>query len=444
MPGQFDLSVALEVVRRRAWIVIVCLIAGLAGAYAVTHSMPRRYSATATLFVGGNSLRGAQANNVQYATVAQGLVTSYAQLAQTTAIAETAAQVARLPPNAVIGHISSSASPGIQLLKLTGDSTAPATAARIANGAAAALVARVEALTRPRTNQVSAQLVDSATSPSSPASPRTSLNLLLGALAGLVVGLVLAVTRERLDPRLRTRADAERDLDIPLLGVTPKLPRRSRRADALTRHADPRIAEPYRSVAATLASITTAAGHRRILISSASSNDGKTTLVSHLALALAEDHQPTVLIEADLHRPSLYRHFPPNGDQTLREIVDSVNGALPDSTTVCANLKVVCAANGEKPDDLNVRNDEFQHTLDAALSEHANVLLDGPPVLGVSDARILARSADAVLLVAHAGTSRTEDVHLAIAAFRRLGLDIAGLVLTSAKTQARRNTSYYG
>jgi len=441
MQDQFDLSLALAVARRRALIVLACLVAGLAGAYAVTQRMPREYRATATLFVGAGALQGDQAN----ATVAQGLATSYAQLAETRTIAQGAAREAGLPPGAVIGHISSSASPGVQILELTGDADAPATAVRIADAAAAVLVARVGALTQPRTNQVSVQLVDAATSPSGPVSPRTSLNLLLGGLVGLVIGVALALGRERLDRRLRTRADAERELDVPLLGLTPKLSRRSRRADALTRHADPRIAEPYRSIAATLVSVARAAGHRRILISSASSDDGKTTLAAHLALALAEDHQPTALIEADLHRPSLSRHFPSGDATTLSEIVSGVNRAVPDSATVCTDLKVVRGANGENLDDLDVRDDEFQHMLEAALSEHTTVLLDGPPVLGGSDARILARSADAVLLVASAGTSRTDDVRLAIATFRRLGLDVAGLVLTSAKTHPTgRNTGLYG
>lgn len=443
MQEQFDLSGALEIARRRAWIVIVCVIAGLAGAYAITQSMPRRYTATATMFVGGNSLRGADANSVQYATVAQGLVISYAQLAETMPVAEGAARVAGLPLSAVIGHISSSASPGVQILTLTGDSGTPATAVRIANAAAAALAARVEALTEPRPNEVSVQLVNAATTPSQPSSPRTSLNLLLGALVGFLIGLALALGRERLDRRLRTRADSERGLDIPLLGVTPKVSRRSMRADALTRHADPRIAEPYRSVAATLRSLASDSGHRTILISSASRNDGKTMFASHLALALAEDHQPTVLIEADMHRPSLYRHFPSSEDRTLREVVAGINGALPDAANVCVDLKVLCAANGENPDDLNVRSDEFQHTLDTALRHNTTVLLDGPPVLGVSDARVLARSADAVLLVASAGRTRTDDVLMAIAAFRRLGLEIAGIVLTKAN-QSGRNPSYYG
>jgi receptor protein-tyrosine kinase len=315
----------------------------------------------------------------------------------------------------------------------------------VANAVAEALSERVSALNGATSRRIGVQVVDAAAPPARPASPRLFLNLVFGGLVGLLTGVGLALARERLDTRIRTAAQAERELGLPVLGVVPKIGRRIRRSEALARHAHHEVAEAYRSIAVALVG---GAGRGpkqgRILVTSARPEEGKTTAAAHLALALAEDNRRIALIEGDLRRPSLRRHFPSDEAPELNDVLyRTPDWRLPASSGVCPGLKVLAAGESHTDVGLILRAPEFERTLEAAVADHDHVLLDAPPTLAVSDASVLARHADAVVIVVRAASTRAEDVRAAQAAFRRLGVDIAGVVLVGGRRD-RRGRHYYG
>ncbi len=422
MSEHFDLSAALQVARRRAWIVLLAVAIGVTAAWSVTRLFPRRYEATATLFVGSNAPGGNVATDIQYASLAQSLVTSYAELAESKRVAHEAARAAGLEPSQVVGHVAAEAQPGVQILKLTASARAGALAARVANALAQALASRIETLSGSSATHVGVQVIDDATPSLRPVSPRPLLNLIVGGLAGLLAGIALALGRERLDERIRTVADAERELGLPVLGVIPKLRRRVRRADALVRQANPIVAEPFRSLAVTLASVARRSSYRCILITSARAKEGKSMVAAQLAVALAEDNRRIALVEGDLRRPSLERQFPAKDPRAPNVTLLAANGAEPDA--------------GRR-----VRTPEVERALKQALRKSDLVLLDTPPALVVSDTSILARHADAVLLVVRANETTADEARAAVVAFKRLDVEVIGVVLVAAHFPRRRH--YY-
>ncbi len=442
MDTSFDLAAALQFARRRAWIVIASVGFALAAAYGVTQLISPKYEATAMLFVGPNVSTGQAATDLQYASLAQSLVTSYAELAETRAVAETAARDAGLQADLIVGHVESQAQIGLQILKVTAEAGSPFVAERVANAVARALRSRIGDLNGDR-RELGAEIVDPARSSGQPVSPRLLLNLVFGGLLGFLAGLGLAVAREQLDRRIRTADDAERELGLPLLGVVPKLRRRFLRGEALARHANPEVAEPYRGIAAVLARAMRSSQSNGILITSARREEGKTTVAAHLAVALAEDNRNVVLVEGDLRRPSLRRHFPSDEAPTLNDVLHrTTDWRLPKSAQVCPGLKVVSA--DESPGDaaLVLRSPEFEHVLGAARSDYDHVVLVGPPALALSDTTVLARHADSVVIVVRAGSSRVDDVRAAQGAFKRLGVHLAGVVLVGARVPRRGRDSY--
>jgi Mrp family chromosome partitioning ATPase len=448
MNEHLDVGVALRVIRRRAWLVVVSALVALGAAHLVTGAQQRRYEATATLFIDANPAVASAmapdttATSIQLATLAQSMSTAYAALAQTRAVAVEAANRVGMPLSRVIGHVRAEGQPGVQLVRVHADATTSAAAARVANAAAQALADRASGLKGARAAHLRLDLVDPAQPPATPATPRPLLNLALGALLGLALGLGLATARERIDRRIRSASDAEASLGLPILGELPRLPRRSRRLSALDRQSIRRIADPYRALASSLMVATENGSHQRVLITSPGAQEGKSTTAAHLALALVQDGESVALFECDLHRPSLHRAFPETVRRPIAEVLAATNGVLSPSTQVLQGLKVVAPV----PEDVNglvsVRSAEFIQSLDVAGGEHGRVLLDCPPILSSSDTGALARRSDAAILVLAAGRTREEDAISATAALTRLGVPVLGVVLTG--TRPSRRHTYYG
>lgn len=444
MENHTDLSTALQIARRRGWIAVVSVLLALGAAYGITRLIPATYEAAATIFVGGNVPQAENGLDLQYASLAQSLVTSYAELAETRAVAEEAARREGLTPGQVVGHVETESQPGLQVLKLRARAESAPLAAAVANAVAEALSERVSTLNGPASRRIGLQVIDAAAPPTRPASPRLFLNLVFGGLVGLLSGVGLALARERLDTRIRTAAQAERELGLPVLGVVPKLKRRIRRSEALARHAHPQVAEPYRSIAVALVG-GAARGRKqgRILVTSARPQEGKTSVAAHLALALAEDNRRIALIEGDLRRPSLRRHFPSDKAPELNDVLyRTLDWRLPPSSNVCPGLNVLAAGKNRTDVGLILRAPEFERTLKAAVGDHDHLIVDAPPTLAVSDASVLARHADAVVIVVRAASTRADDVRAAQAAFRRLGVEVAGVVLIGGRLDPRSRYDY--
>jgi capsular exopolysaccharide synthesis family protein len=447
MENQVDIAAALQVVRRRIWIVLLSVLVAVLAAQGVTSALQPTFEATATLFVTGSASTGREdaadaAADVQRVTLAQNSAASFAQLAQTRSVSVEAARRLGVAASSVEGKLHGESQPGVQLVRLRAESGTGEGAAGLANAGAAALAATVSRTQSRRAGGLRLETVDPAATPKAPVMPRRWLNLVLGGLAGLLLGLGLATLRERLDRRIRSSADVESVLGLPVLAELPRLKRSLRRLSATSRHAVSRIADPYRMLAANIVVASERDSHHRLLISSPSTGEGKSTTAAHLALALAQDGVSTALVECDLHRPTQHREFPSPDRPPLGEQLASTNGSLPPSMEVQPLLKVLAATGSEPAGTLSVRSAEFTHALEAAALDEQRVLLDTPPILGSSDVAVLARGADAALLVVRANRTREADAVSAVAALGRLGVPVLGVVLTSAR--AARRSSYYG
>jgi capsular exopolysaccharide synthesis family protein len=341
----------------------------------------------------------------------------------------------------VAGHIDGEAQPGVQLIRVRADGPTGAYSARLANAAAAALAARAPGLAQSKAGGLRLDLVDPAQTPTHPTSPRTTLNLVLGGLAGLLLGLALATVRERVDRRIRSHVDVREALGLPVLAELPRIPRRLRRKTAPERHSVPAVADPYRSLATAVAVASNRDERRCLLITSPAPAEGKSTVAAHLALSLAQDGEATVLLDCDLYRPTQDQAFPEPKRRPLAEVLRATNGSLPDSTEVQPRLKVLAATASAADRTLSVRSPEFVNAIKAATTGHDRVVLDCPPVLGSADTGALARRSDAAIVVLAAGRTREGDAIAAIAALNSMGIHVLGVVLSGVRG---RHLSYYG
>jgi succinoglycan biosynthesis transport protein ExoP len=271
-------------------------------------------------------------------------------------------------------------------------------------------------------------------------------NLLLGLALGLMAGVLLAFLAEALDTRVRSAAEAVRRLNLPLLGRLPKPPRKLRRKGRLVMFAEPNgpHAEPFRTLRTNLLLLNAEGDARTIMVTSAVSNEGKSTTAANLAVALARMGKRVIVADLDMRRPSLGRLF--GLDERRFGVTEVLDGRV-SLDSVLAPIRIGRGgSDGSSEGSLHVlpagsippNVGEFfassrLSTLLAALTAQADILLiDGPPVLGTGDGVTLAAEVEALVLVARVDETRramldeTRDV-LAMCKAEKLGV-----VVTSA------------
>ena len=308
------------------------------------------------------------------------------------------------------------------------------------------------------TNNIS--VVDEAKVPAWPHKPNLRLNALLALVLGLLGGVGLAFLFEHLDDTFRRPEELEKLLGLPVLGVIPKT--RQERGDsrpmALVGHDDPRsvFAEAYRSVRTAL-QFSTASGVPRLLtVTSAMAGEGKTTTALSLAIQFAQAGKQTLLIEADLRKPSLHRILNLDNQVGLTNYLAG-GGAQPvdiAKPTHIANLFAVPSGPlPPNPVDL-LSSARMVELLSLAAGKFDQVILDSPPLLGLADALIIGNLCEGTLLTVEMGNTPRGYALGALKRLRGARVHMLGAILTKLEARAGAygyyrsyyyyHTGYYG
>jgi polysaccharide biosynthesis transport protein len=256
-----------------------------------------------------------------------------------------------------------------------------------------------------------AELVQRALPPTSPSSPKPIRSGALGLALGLLLGCVLALVRERLDRRLRDPEEIESALGLPVLASVPES--RALRDPESGARALPAVeAESFFLLRAQLRYFNVDRDIRSVLITSASPQDGKSTVAFHLALAAARAGDgPVVLLEADLRRPTLAEQHGLARGPGLAELLthdlalEDVAQAGAASEDPSQQLDVIVAGT-TPPNPFELVESQ---RMDLLSERYAFVVVDTPPTVSVSDAIPLMRRVSGVIVVARLGKT-TRDV----------------------------------
>lgn len=277
------------------------------------------------------------------------------------------------------------------------------------------------------------RVVSDARSSATPVSPTPIRNTLLGLVLGLLVGLAVAFTRERLDESLRTRDDLDRAVGhLPVLGVIPRSVEWTDPASALLEsvdHPTSASAEAYRMLRTSLEFVAMEHETRTIHITSASAREGKTTTAANLAVSLAAGRR-TVVVDGDLRRPRLHKFFQlQNGTGFTSVLLGTV--ALDDALEEVAGVSNLWVLpSGPIPvnpaEALGVPM--VQTVFEQLLARFDVVVVDSPPVVPVSDSLVLSRYADATLVVATAGTTSRKALARSLELLAQVDAPVRGVV----------------
>lgn len=285
-----------------------------------------------------------------------------------------------------------------------------------------------------------------------PIQPRGQMNVVLGALLGLILGIGTAFFLEYLDRTIRTSSDIEALLGIPVLGLVPRLRRVDGREEEeggsvpLVVALDPLdpAAEAYRNLRMNLMFMSTADDPvRTILVTSAGPAEGKSTTALNLAVMLAQQSKKILLIDADLRRPALHRALDLLREPGLTDLL--VGSATPKEAVrpnVLPNLDIL--PSGPFPPNPSELLDSkaMQRLIRELEDDYDQIVIDSPPMLAVTDTSVLSAQADGVLLVMRSGETEQRAGERSVDQLRRLDVRIFGAVLNEVSTSAAED-SYY-
>ncbi len=273
-----------------------------------------------------------------------------------------------------------------------------------------------------RSNNV--RVLERATVPGAPSSPKPVQNLLIALACGLGLGIALAFAIEILDNTLKTQVDVETFLGVPVLGLIPiigqgKMDQKGKagKNDEQIRDRDLGISREPRSLAAECCrSIRTnilfmSPDHptRTMVITSPSPQEGKTTTAINLAIVMAEAGGRVLLIDTDMRRPRLHRSFAVPNQQGVSTVILG-NTKLEDAIkrTEIPNLDVLpCGPIPPNPSEL-LHTKRFAQVLEDCKARYEHIILDSPPTSAVTDPAVLGNLADGVILIVK-GASTTRD-----------------------------------
>lgn len=266
-----------------------------------------------------------------------------------------------------------------------------------------------------------------------------------GLFLGLIFGLGLPIGLHLLDPSIKTVDQAEKITETHVLAAVPKRKGKGRTLDAVTAR-DGLIAEAFRSVRTSLAMVSTSRERRSFLFTSALPSEGKTFCSSNFAVTLAQQGFKTLLIDADLRKPTVSQVFfgesrKPGLSEVLSRQIEASAAIQPSDIE---GLHILTAG-GRAPNPSELLAMDTMPALVAdALQTYDRVVIDSAPVLAVSDSLLIAPRVDAICLVLRSFATPRKTVSRAIKALAEINCRPAGTILNFLPTGSGSDYYYSG
>jgi capsular exopolysaccharide synthesis family protein len=296
--------------------------------------------------------------------------------------------------------------------------------------------------------QGGAQLVTPASVPTSPVEPKPLRTGIIALVFGLVLGLGLAVLREFLDDSVKGKDDFERVASgVPVLGLIPVVSAWRGKEDAyLVSIEDPTspAAEAYRTLRTSIQFLGLDQPMRTLQVTSANPQEGKTTTLANLAVALARSGSTVAIVCCDLRRPRVHEFFGLENEVGFTSVLLGkvpLAGALQE---VPEQARLSLLASGPLPPNPSelLSSKRTVEVLGSLQAEFDIVLIDAPPVLPVTDALVLSGRVDATLLVAVAGATTRKEAARAVELLRQVDAPLVGAVLNGVDTEGSYGYAY--
>ena len=434
----------LRILRKHLQLIVVttvlCAIAALVTSLA---TIPTYQGTAKLLVVAKNDPAGGTSSAYQGALLSQQLVKSFAKILESRTIAEAALRLDPQPltPTQLQARVHAEPVTDTLLINLSVEDTDPARAKRLTNNVARAFVITMPELQSGSALQVS--LVERALQPTQALTPRTNVNVALGLVLGFLLGVGLAFLHHLLDRSIKIPEELETAAGSPVVGTIPPF-KAAKQPIPVIEQPRTAVAEAFRKLRTNFAFLSVERDSVCCVVTSPASGDGKSTVVSNLAIALAQTGQRVALVEADLRKPSLHRIFGLHqrvGTTTVLLNQADVRDALQH---MGPGLPAVLTSGQIPPNPSELLGTRRMAELLAELREAYEVILvDCPPLLPVTDPMVVSQYADGLLLIARSGATTKDQAAAAKAACIKAGATVFGTILNAAPITEGNQSAYY-
>jgi succinoglycan biosynthesis transport protein ExoP len=299
------------------------------------------------------------------------------------------------------------------------------------------------------------QVAQVAQPPTTASSPKPLRSAIIGLVLGLALAIILAFLRDALDRRLRTSQDIEASFDYPVVGHIRKRALGKVAYREAAHNKEYRVdVEAYRILRRNIEFLNLDSPPRSVVVTSGVPEEGKTTVATSLAFAMASAGKRTLLIEADLRRPDLAARLgvvrSPGltdylaGEKASTEIIHRIqlieppsqNGhgpAKPESTADALSLSVIPAGSPSSQAAELLGSKRFRQLIKQVAESYDAVVIDSPPLLPVSDTLEMLPLAEAVVVCAREAKTKREEAHAVKTALARFPERAVGVVVTGIK-----------
>jgi polysaccharide biosynthesis transport protein len=287
--------------------------------------------------------------------------------------------------------------------------------------------------------QTPAIIWESAEAASAPSRPRVMLNLLLGVVVGLVFGVGLAFFIEYLDTSVKTMEDVETFLQVPVLAVIPK-----NIALLINDTDDNPDAEAYRIMRTNIEFNRKSPDANTITIISGGAGEGKSTTLINLAYTFAKGGYTTLVVDADLRRPSQHRLFSIENEKGLSDYLTTETD-LEEVVHLTKVDNLYLMTSGQVPSDaVGILNSQRMVELIEEVKGRFDIIFfDSPPILGVSDASVLSSAMDLTIIVVQHRRFPRAMLQRVKQAIGNVGGTILGVVLNNVDVRHDQHYEYY-
>jgi capsular exopolysaccharide synthesis family protein len=292
--------------------------------------------------------------------------------------------------------------------------------------------------------------LDRAAIPGAPFVPDIRQIVRTSAVVGLLVFLVVSIGLSFVDDRIKSSWDVESFIGVNLVGIVPDLSGMSEtdKYTLVQKNSEIPGVESFLGIYSSVKIQSKIDFPKAVLVTSTIPGEGKTLVSCNFAGSFARHGKSTLLVDCDLRRPTLHRHFPQNNEAGI--IAWFENGAALDGdlvtnprlgiTKIGENLSLLCSGGRSKSPTEIMEDKRFAQLIERLKKSYDLVVLDSPPMGAVSDALLLAERADEVLYVCRFNRALRKHIRLYIQALQHGKNEILGIVLNGMST---RRIEYY-